>query len=153
MQVDFYHLTRDPAERVLPVLAERTLALGERMLVICAGTEQRAALSRALWSYKPESFLAHGDIDAPHPQIQPILLADRAEPKNGARFVAMADGLWREEALEFARAFLLFDDSTIEGARKAWLALGAQTGLERRYWKQDGGKWVEQTPGRRQDAD
>lgn len=152
MQVDFYHLTRDPVARVLPVLAERTLGLGERMLVISQDTDQRRALSRALWSHKPESFLAHGELDAPNPHIQPILLADRADAKNGAKFVALADGVWRDEALAFARAFLLFDDETIAGARKAWVALGEQEGLERRYWKQDGGKWIEQTPGRRSDA-
>lgn len=152
MQIDFYHLTRDPVERVLPALAERTLALGERMLVISDDADQRGALSRALWSHKPESFLAHGEIDAPNPQIQPILLADRVDPVNGAKFIALADGKWRDEALQFARTFLLFGDATIAGARAAWLALGERDGLERRYWKQDGGKWVEQTSGKRQDS-
>lgn len=149
MQVDFYHLTRDPVERVLPVLAERTLALGERMLVVSDDADQRATLSRSLWSHKPESFLAHGEIDAPNPQVQPILLADRVEAANGAKFIALADGLWRDDALAFTRTFLLFDDATIAGARSAWVALGEREGLKRRYWKQDGGKWVEQTPGKR----
>lgn len=152
MQVDFYHLTRDPAERVLPKLAERTLALGQRMLVLSDNPQQREKLSEALWTHSPESFLAHGEIDAPNPQVQPILLADRVEPANGARFIALADGLWRDEALEFDRAFLLFGEATIVDARKAWVALGEREGLERHYWRQDGGKWVEQTPGKRQDA-
>lgn len=151
MQVDFYHLTRDPAERILPVLAARTLERGERMLIVSSDPEDRAALSRALWTFTPDSFLAHGDLDGPHPQVQPLLLADRVEPANGARFIALADGLWRDEALAFARAFLLFSDATISGARKAWIALGEHDGLERHFWRQDGGKWVEQTPGKRQD--
>lgn len=151
MQVDFYHLTRDPAERVVSKLAERTLALGQRMLVLSSDAGQREAISHALWSHSPESFLAHGELDAPHPQVQPILLADRAEPANGARFVALADGHWRDEALGFDRVFLLFGEATIDGARKAWVSLGDREGVERHYWKQDGGKWVEQTPGRRQD--
>ncbi|GGB61235.1 DNA polymerase III subunit chi [Blastomonas aquatica] len=153
MQVDFYHLTRDPVERVLPVLATRTLGLGERMLIVSAHTGHRATLSQALWTHTPESFLAHGDLDAPNPQVQPLLLADRVEPANGAGFIALADGIWRDEALSFARIFLLFSDTTIADARKAWVALGAREGLARHYWKQDGGKWVEQTPGKRQDAD
>ncbi len=152
MQVDFYHLTRDPAERVLPLLAERTLAQGQRMLVLSSDAGHRQALSTALWSLKPDSFLAHGEIDGPNPQVQPILLADRVEPANGARFIALADGLWRDEALRFDRVFLLFGEATITDARKAWVALGEREGLERHYWKQDGGKWVEQTPGKRQDA-
>ena len=149
MQVDFYHLTRDPVESVLAVLAEKTLERGERMLVISQSADQRRVLSRALWSHSPQSFLAHGEIDAPNPQIQPILLADRVEAANGARFVALADGIWRDAALQFARIFLLFGDTTITEARAAWLSLGEQDGLERRYWKQDGGKWVEQTSGKR----
>lgn len=151
MRVDFYHLTRDPAERVVPALADRTLALGERMLIVAADAGDRAALGQALWKHSPASFLAHGDLDGPHPQVQPLLLADRVAPANGARFIALADGLWRDEALGFARAFLLFDESAIAGARKAWLKLADHPGLDRRYWKQDGGKWVEQTPGKRQD--
>lgn len=151
MQVDFYHLTRDTAERVLPKLAERTLALGQRLLVLSADAAHREALGEALWTHSPESFLAHGEIDGENPAIQPILLAARVEPANGARFIALADGVWRDEALGFDRVFLLFGEDTIREARKAWVALGEREALERHYWKQDGGKWVEQTPGKRQD--
>lgn len=151
MQVDFYHLTRDPVERVLPVLATRTLALGERMLIVSAERDHRAALSEALWTHTPESFLAHGDLDDANPQVQPLLLADRVKPANGAKFIALADGLWRDEALAFTRSFLLFSDANIAGARRAWVTLGTQDGLSRHYWKQEGGKWVEHTPGKRQD--
>lgn len=150
MRVDFYHLTRDPAERVVPVLASRTLGMGERMLIVSADPDHRALLSQALWTHTPESFLAHGDLDGPNPQVQPLLLADRVEAANGANFIALADGLWRDEALAFSRIFLLFGDATIAGARKAWVTLAAREGLARHYWKQDGGKWVEQTPGTRQ---
>lgn len=152
MQVDFYHLTRDPVERVLPVLATRTMGLGERMLIVSADPGHRAALSHALWTHSPESFLAHGDRDGPNPQVQPLLLADRVEPVNGARFIALADGLWRDEALDFTRVFLLFGEATIAEARKAWVALGERDGLDRHYWKQDGGKWVEQAASKRQDG-
>lgn len=152
MQVDFYHLTRDTAERVLPALAARTLALGQRMLVLSSSADHRAALSHALWTHSPESFLAHGELVGPNPQIQPILLADRVDAANNARFIALADGIWRDEALEFDRVFLLFGDETIAGARKAWVDLGGREGLDRHYWKQDAGKWVEQTPGKRQDG-
>lgn len=151
MQVDFYHLTRDPVERVLPALAMRTLALGERMLIVSADAAHRAALSTGLWTHTPESFLAHGNLDGPNPQLQPLLLADRVEPANGAGFIALADGLWRDEALAFRRIFLLFGEATIADARKAWVMLGTRDALERHYWKQEGGKWVEQTPGKRQD--
>jgi DNA polymerase-3 subunit chi len=153
VQVDFYHLTRDGPERVLPALATRALGIGERMLIVAADPVLRASLSTALWSHTPESFLAHGELDGDNPHIQPLLLADRVEPANGARFIALADGRWRDEALAFVRVFLVFGSDSIAEARQAWIALGAVEGIERHYWKQDGGKWVEQTSHRRQDDD
>ena len=62
---------------------------------------------------------------------------------NGAKYIALADGLWRDEALAFERAFLIFGEGTLQGARDCWRMLGTRDGVERRFWKQDGGKWVE----------
>jgi DNA polymerase-3 subunit chi len=53
----------------------------------------------------------------------------------------MADGIWRDEALGFDRAFYLFPQSRTDDARNAWRALAENTDVECRYWKQDGGKW------------
>ena len=36
MQVDFYHLTFAPVERVLPRIAERVLQEGSRLLIVSA---------------------------------------------------------------------------------------------------------------------
>ena len=41
---------------------------------------------------------------------------------------ALADGVWREDALAFERVFLFFDDGGIDDARAAWRALGEQKG-------------------------
>ena len=43
-RVDFYRLTRDPVERVLPALAARILANGDRLLVVAAPAMQRQAI-------------------------------------------------------------------------------------------------------------
>lgn len=141
MKVDFYQLSRDPAEKVVPLLARNTLKAGERLLVVSADDDLTGRVSARLWD-GPESFLAHGLSGGPHDAWQPILLADAPHPANGARFMIMADGRWREEALGFERAFLLFDGSTIEDARATWRTLDGHDGVERRYWRQDdSGKW------------
>ena len=57
-----------------------------------------------------------------------------------------------EEETNAPPPMTMVGEATIADARKAWVALGEREGLERHYWKQDGGKWVEQTPGKRQDA-
>jgi DNA polymerase-3 subunit chi len=141
MKVDFYQLSRDPAERVVPLLARNTLKAGERLLVVSSDDDLTGRISEKLWD-GPESFLAHGLSGGAHDPRQPILLADNLQPANGARFVVMADGTWRDEALGFDRAFLLFDGASIDAARATWRALDDRDGVERRYWRQDdGGKW------------
>ncbi len=140
MQVDFYHLSASPIERVLPQIAERVLAGGGRLLIVAEDEGLLAMLDAALWTYQPEAFLPHGREDAAH---QPILLGPTATPANGAANVALADGRWRDEALGFERAFHLFDGSSIAAARIAWKALGDRDGVARNYWKQgEDGKWT-----------
>lgn len=141
MKVDFYQLSRDPAEKVVPLLARNTLKAGERLLVVSADDDLTGRISARLWE-GGESFLAHGLSGGPHDTRQPILLADAPLAANAARFVIMADGTWRDEALGFERAFLLFDGATIDDARATWRALDGREGVERRYWRQDeAGKW------------
>ena len=142
MRVDFYQLTRDPAELVLPLLARSAIAAGERMLVVSADRPQLDRISEALWARLPESFLAHGHAGGAHDARQPSLLSDCCEPANGAKFVALADGVWRE-AQAMARIFLLFPPEMIDDARGCWRMLGTREGVERKYWRQDGGKWRE----------
>lgn len=141
MQVDFYHLTRQPLTRVLPRLAERVVADGHRLLIVSDSADQRAALDRLLWDYAAESFLPHAEAGAMDDAAQPVLIAAAPDPLNGARYVLIADGVWRDEALGFERAFHLFDESAIAAARTAWKALADRAGVERRYWKQGEKGW------------
>ena len=144
MQVDFYHLDRSPIERVLPRIAERVIEGGGRLLVVSGDDGLAARLDAHLWSYAPESFLPHGRAGGPGDAGQPVLIAGSTDAANGARNIALADGLWREEALGYDRAFYFFDGETIAGARIAWKALKGREGVESRYWKQDdGGKWLQ----------
>jgi DNA polymerase-3 subunit chi len=142
VQVDFWQLSRDPVERVVALIAERTRGAGEKLLVVAESETQRTALSAALWDTKPEAFLANGEADAPHAERQPILLSPRCEAENGARFVVLADGAWREPAEQFERAFLLFDEAGTPPARKVWKQFDGREDIERSYYAQEDGKWV-----------
>ncbi|WEK01249.1 MAG: DNA polymerase III subunit chi [Candidatus Sphingomonas phytovorans] len=142
MQVDFYHLTAQPLDRVLPRIAERVVETGARLLIVAESAVQRISLDKLLWTYAPESFLAHGQAGGKGDTLQPVLIASASEPGNGARNIAIADGVWREEALRFDRAFHFFDGDRIAEARLAWKGLADRPGIERRYWKQgESGKW------------
>ena len=143
MQVDFYHLTRDPAEKLVPVLAEKSLKAGNRVLIVSHDEAQCAALGGSLWSHDPASFLAHDFTGSENEAEQPILISDQCAAPNGSKFIVLADGQWRDDALTYERAFFLFTAQDIEGARAAWRDLSAKTDVTPRYWKQDGGRWVE----------
>jgi DNA polymerase III subunit chi len=144
MQVDFYQLTRDPAEKILPALASKVLADGGRLLVVSGDEAQLVSLSAALWAYKPESFLANGIAGGgADDALQPILLSHEAEPANCAKLIALADGQWRDAALDFDRAFYLFPPDHTDDARAAWRMLGEQEAVKRNYWRQDGGRWIQ----------
>jgi DNA polymerase-3 subunit chi len=141
LRVDFYQLSQTPVEGALPQLAAKMLDAGARVLVVSADDGQLERISAALWAAR-EQFLAHAPAGGPHDERQPILLADSLDAPNGARFLALADGVWRDGAERFERVFLLFDASTLDDARATWRKLGEVEGIERNYWRQTGpGKW------------
>ncbi|MDF0488755.1 DNA polymerase III subunit chi [Sphingomonas sp. H39-1-10] len=142
MKVDFYHLTVTPLDRALPQIAEKVLASGGRLLIVSGSEAQRGTLDRLLWTYAPESFLPHAQAGAGEDTAQPVLIAATPDPVNAARNIALVDGVWRDAALGFDRAFHFFDEDRIVEARAAWRALGDHAEVERRYWKQsDSGRW------------
>lgn len=143
MKVDFWLLSRDPAERVVAMIAQRVLEGGERALVVSEDVEQHLAIEQALWQ-APQGFLANGAAGGEHDARQPILLSDTCEPANGATACILADGKWRAQTLEggtFERVFLLFGDDRREAAREAWREVSAKDGLERAFYEQQGGSW------------
>lgn len=144
MQVDFYHLNASPLDRVLPRIAEKVVAGGGRLVVVSDSAAQRAGIDRLLWTYTPDSFLPHAQAGGEADGEQPVLIAVDVTRDNGARNVALIDGVWRDAALGFDRAFHFFDGDSVGAARAAWKALADRDGVERRYWKQDDdGRWTQ----------
>lgn len=147
MRVDFYHLTTSPLEQALPPIAERILAGGGRLLIVSDDDGQRARLDRLLWEAERESFIPHAQAGAGDDARQPVLIAAEVDAANRARHVALADGRWRDEALDFDRAFHFFDEDSIAAARTAWRGLRARSGIELHYWKRnEAGRWEDMAP-------
>ncbi|MGB3712208.1 MAG: DNA polymerase III subunit chi [Erythrobacter sp.] len=141
MKVDFWQLSNDGPQKVVALIARRVLDEGERLLVVSADAGQRADISRALWHAGAESFLANGEAGAPGAERQPVLLSDAPDAANAASHVVFADGVFRDPK-NFARAFLLFDETTKADARKVWRSLDNQPDLERAFFEQEDGRWV-----------
>ena len=152
MRVDFYQLGAAPLEQVIASLGGKLLGEGERLLVVAEDDSLLARLDRVLWDQGPTSFLPHGVAGGPDDSLQPVLLSTSPDPANRARNLLLADGVWREAALGFQRAFYLFDSSSLEQARSAWRSLADRQDVQCHYWAHEGGRWVEKASSARQPA-
>jgi DNA polymerase-3 subunit chi len=143
MQVDFYQLGETPLEQVIASLAEKLLGQDSRLLIVAEDETLLARLDRMLWDQGATSFLPHGVVGGADDARQPILLSTSPDAPNLARNMLIADGQWREAALSYDRAFYLFDNQALEGARLAWKLLSGREGVERNFWAQEDGRWVQ----------
>ena len=140
MRVDFYQLAGTPVEKVVPQLAEKILESGARLLLVAGDAQLLDMLDAALWHYEPASYLPHGQ---DNPDRQPILLAKSAAGAGEDRLTMLADGRWDDAALASERVFYLFDDASIDAARKAWRSVSAEGERTRHYWTHQDGRWRE----------
>ena len=143
----FYHLDRQPLDRVLPVLLQRTLDRGGRACVEASGPDRVQALDESLWTYDEASFLPHGTVADGQATEQPILLVDTPDNPNAATIRFLVDNADPFAALAksaYERVVLLFDgsdDDAVAAARRRWSALKA-AGHTVTYWQQDqDGRW------------
>ncbi|HET9352915.1 MAG TPA: DNA polymerase III subunit chi [Sphingomicrobium sp.] len=142
MRVDFYQLGAAQPDGVIAAIAGKLLGDGQRLLVVAADEGLLARLDRQLWDQGAASFLPHGLVGGQDDTAQPILLSTGTDAPNLARNLLIADGEWREAALAYDRAFYLFDEATLEGARLAWKLLAGREGVERNYWALEDGRWT-----------
>jgi len=145
-EIFFYHLQRQPIERVLPQLLERSYERGWRVVVQAASDERLDALDALLWTYRDDNFLPHGTTREPDPAAQPILLTTAAHNPNGATVRFLIDGVpMPEDAESYDRIVLLFDgedDDALAAARAHWNEAKTQ-GFAVTYWQPDEqGRWV-----------
>jgi DNA polymerase-3 subunit chi len=139
-EVGFYHLTRSTPAQALPQLLVRTLASGQRALVL--GPEPTLdSLSAALWAQP--FWLPHGTAADGDPDLQPIWLSSDPEPLNGARFLFMIEGAETDRLAAFDRVFDLFDGNNpdpVTAARARWKTV-KEAGHTLTYWQQTDKSW------------
>jgi DNA polymerase-3 subunit chi len=141
--VDFYQLGPASPEQVIPLLASKIVDADGRLIIVAEDQAWLAKLDRLLWSDDPNSFLPHGLAGGADDARQPILLSTSEDAPNQARNMLIADGKWRDSSLTYDRAFFLFGEPEVEDARLAWKLLSGREGVERRYWANNAGKWVQ----------
>jgi len=139
-EIGFYHLTRSDAASSLPPLLARTLALGERALILCPDQTIVSALDDSLW--KPE-WLPHGTAATPPPAWQPIYLTTTQENPANATFLFLVDATDLPNLTPYKRVFDLFDgnaENAVTAARARWRA-AKEAGHTLTYWRQTESGW------------
>ncbi len=144
-EVLFYHLHRQPIERVLPTLLERSLERGWRVVVQASSEERVEALDTHLWTYTDDGFLPHSTWRDPEAKSQPILITIYPDNPNSAAVRFLVDGApVPEDAASYARIVLLFDGEdpdALAAARVRWTE-AKNSGFEVTYWQPDEkGRW------------
>jgi DNA polymerase-3 subunit chi len=139
-QVGFYHLTHTDVYGALPALLGRTLASGEKAVVVCPDEIVLKALDEGLWGVE---WLPHGTMATPHPEWQPVFLTLGEDNPAGAKFLFRVNGAGGQTD-GFVRVFDLFDgndEAAVMAARGRWRVEKA-AGHELAYWKQEETGWV-----------
>ena len=143
-EVYFYHLEQRTLEEVLPTLLERSLERGWRVAVQASSGERVEALDTLLWTYREESFLAHGTARDGQPGAHPIYLTVGGDNPNGAQVRFLVDGAKLEDVASYARVVYVFngrDEGAVSQARAEWQKAKAQ-GFSVSYWQQNlEGRW------------
>jgi DNA polymerase-3 subunit chi len=142
-EVRFYHLQRQRLEEALPALLEKARERGHRIVVRAGSDERVKALDGVLWTYRPETFLAHGSAAIGMAEDQPIWLTAHDERPNGADVLILVDGA-AADVTPYALCCELFDgqnDDAVATARTRWTAYKA-AGHALTYWQQgERGGW------------
>ena len=125
----FYHLTRSPAESLLPVLIGKSLAAGWHVELRGTDPARMERLDLHLW--QGDGFLPHGLAGGPHDARQPVLLTLAGQgAANGPACLMALDGapVAPDRAQAVQRTCILFDGGdaqALERARAQWRELTA----------------------------
>ncbi len=143
-EVLFYHLDRQPLDRVLPGLLEKCIERGWRSVVQFGSEERLEAIDAHLWTFRDDGFLPHGTAKDGHAALQPVWLTAGDDNPNEATVRFVADGADLPDPAGYQRVVMLFDgndNDAVDRARAAWKDVKA-AGHETTYWQQaDGGRW------------
>ena len=143
-EVRFYHLERQPLDKVLPRMLQTGLERGWRA-VVQAGSEERVeSLSSLLWSFEDNAFLPHGSKADGFASLQPVWLTAADENPNDANVRFYVDGARAADIEGLMRAVIIFDgndEAAVALAREDWKRFKSD-GCEVSYWQQNGqGRW------------
>jgi DNA polymerase-3 subunit chi len=143
-EIRFYHMEQSTLDQVLPSITAKAVQTGKHILIQSSDKKDLKGLSNLLWSFKPESFLAHGvDGDDNGPR-QPVFVTAKNDNANNAKILMLVNGAVHESVENFDLVCELLDgrvESQIMDARTRWKSY-KNDGHDLTYWQQDeNGAW------------
>jgi len=134
-------------EDALPELLGKLLSRGGRAVVTSGEDGRLEALDTHLWTFREDSFLAHGRAGGAHDGDQPVLLSPDPSNANGASMLFCLDGCDPGDVSAWERVVVMFeasDETAIAKARALWAAnKNGDTVIS--YWRQnEAGRWEKQ---------
>ena len=147
-EVFFYHLKGQTLEQVLPLLLQKSLERGWRVVVQASSDERVEALDAHLWTWRDDTFLPHGTWRDSEASEQPILLTVNDQNPNGAVARFLVEGASMPGDIgSYQRVVLLIDGADPDavataGARRREVKAA---GFDVTYWQVDeNGQWQRQ---------
>ena len=141
--VYFYHLTRQPLERTLPLLLDKALCAGWRVEVRCPNQDHAAWLDEKLWLVPEDGFLPHGMAGGEDDAVNPILVT--THPAEGVHCIISVGGsdVSADEVREKERVCILIDgndETMLTHTRRQWKML-TNAKCHVQYWSEETGRW------------
>ncbi|MFT7144549.1 MAG: DNA polymerase-3 subunit chi [Alphaproteobacteria bacterium] len=144
-EVSFYQVmdsTPASVDATLPSLLNKVLKTGKNVIVKCTNADRMERLDDSLWSFKADSFMAHGTENDDFEAKQPIYLTTGDENPNGADILILLSGASADDFSSYDRVLDMFEASDVQktNARKRWKDL-ADKGYPLQYFAFEDGKW------------
>lgn len=144
-EIRFYHLLTQGLEQALPAILMKALSTGRTAVVRLADDKQVRHFDDHLWTFHPDSFLAHGTKGTGHATMQPVYLTAIAENPNKADMLVLCNDQTVPENIEdFSLCCDFLDgqnDESVAAGRERWKAY-KEAGYTVTYWQQtDNGGW------------
>ncbi len=143
--IRFYHLQKQNLDQALPLILEKALSAGHKIVVQMQNADEVERMNKILWTYKPASFLPHGSKKNGHDSDQPIWLTDKTENPNGSSVLILTQGQVSDAVEDYKMCCEILnghDEDSITAARNRWKEYQS-AGHDVTYWFQDDkGKWT-----------
>jgi DNA polymerase-3 subunit chi len=142
--VRFYHMELQSLEQILPMLLNKALQGGHKIIVRAPNDAAVEQLNAHLWAYDSASFLPHGSAKDGNAEAQPIWITAGDDNPNEAGVLILTQGATCEDVSGFAMVCEMLngrDEQAVAGARARWKVY-KEADHEVTYWQQSSaGKW------------